>query len=349
VIDPQTIPADARLYLRPEAFVDTPVGRDGTVSRLAGGLLWFAAYELIAVAGGRRVVQAAIPVAALPALIANLPPAQADRLRQLATAIAAPRAALQLGERVVRLDQPAIVGVLDAAAPDAAATAFDMSAAGAALVELSAAGEGKGGWDGDEIAGVTPVLTALAPSGTAAIVATRQAGVIDASIAAGARVIRDPSGLLWDASTAAAVARENCPVILGAAVGEGDVLLATYDALEAAVDRAVAAGIPRGAILIDPGVTDAASVGDALTLLNGLTLFHGLGCAIAIGGSRARLIGALSNEAPADARLGGSLTLALTAADAGAQLIRSHDVAATVQALRVWRGLKDAALTSRRD
>ncbi len=57
------------------------------------------------------------------------------------------------------------------------------------------------------------------------------------------------------------------------------------------------------------------------------------------------MIGALSHEAPADRRLGGSLTLALKAMEAGVQLLRVHDVPETVQAVRVWRGLRDAALT----
>lgn len=66
-----------------------------------------------------------------------------------------------------------------------------------------------------------------------------------------------------------------------------------------------------------------------------------------LGASRKRMIGALANEAPADQRLGGSLALALKGAEAGVQLIRVHDVVETVQALRVWRGLRDAALIAR--
>jgi dihydropteroate synthase len=57
------------------------------------------------------------------------------------------------------------------------------------------------------------------------------------------------------------------------------------------------------------------------------------------------MIGALSNEAPADRRLGGSLALALKGVEQGVQLLRVHDVFKTVQALKVWRGLRDAALT----
>ena len=63
-----------------------------------------------------------------------------------------------------------------------------------------------------------------------------------------------------------------------------------------------------------------------------------------LGASRKRMIGALSGEAPVGERLGGSVALALAGADAGVQVARVHDVTETVQALRVWRGLRDRAL-----
>jgi dihydropteroate synthase len=113
------------------------------------------------------------------------------------------------------------------------------------------------------------------------------------------------------------------------------------------VDAVVARGVDRANIVVDPGIGFGKSVADNLALLNGLALFHGLGCPILLGASRKRLIGALANEAPVDRRLGGSLALALTGAAQGAQLIRVHDVAETVQALRVRRGMIDAALTAR--
>ena len=106
----------------------------------------------------------------------------------------------------------------------------------------------------------------------------------------------------------------------------------------------VAGGVDRANILVDPGIGFGKSLAENLALLNSFAIFHGLGCPILLGASRKRLIGALSNEAPADQRLGGSLTLALKGADMGAQLIRVHDVPETVQALRVWRGLRDTAL-----
>jgi dihydropteroate synthase len=64
-----------------------------------------------------------------------------------------------------------------------------------------------------------------------------------------------------------------------------------------------------------------------------------------LGASRKRSIGALSNEAPAHQRLGGSVALAVAGMNAGVHLLRVHDVYDTVQARNVWRGLRDAALT----
>ncbi len=82
-MDLPAIPASARLYLRPIAPVDSPVGYDGQVARLAGGLGSFAAYELIAVDAGRRVAQQLVPVERLPALLTQLPDRQAERLRSI--------------------------------------------------------------------------------------------------------------------------------------------------------------------------------------------------------------------------------------------------------------------------
>ena len=122
-------------------------------------------------------------------------------------------------------------------------------------------------------------------------------------------------------------------------------VLDVFDWLAARRDAALAAGIPREKILLDPGIGFGKSVAENLLLLNALPLFHALGQPLLLGMSRKRMIGALSAEAPAHQRLGGSLALAVKAMAAGVQLLRVHDVAETVQAVRVWRGLKDAALT----
>jgi dihydropteroate synthase len=126
-----------------------------------------------------------------------------------------------------------------------------------------------------------------------------------------------------------------------------DVLVEVYLWLEARIDAAQEAGIKREHILIDPGFGFGKKLAHNLELMNGLALLHSLGCPIIIGPSRKRTIGALSGEAPVEKRLGGSIAFALKAAEQGAQVLRVHDVFESVQALRVWRGMRDQALTPR--
>ena len=128
---------------------------------------------------------------------------------------------------------------------------------------------------------------------------------------------------------------------------DGPVLFAVYDWLEARIAAAEAAGIDRARIVVDPGIGFGKTLRHNLELLNSLSLFHGLGGPLLLGASRKRFIGALANEAPADRRLGGSVAVALAALGQGVQLLRVHDVPETVQAMRVWQGLRDAALTPR--
>ncbi|WP_239987491.1 dihydropteroate synthase [Sphingosinithalassobacter portus] len=365
-----TLGAAANIYLRPVQFVDTPVGRDGEVARLAGGLQWFAAYELTAMVEGARALRRTVPVAELNAVANEI--AQGEALLGLAARISAPRPPLPLGERALRFDQPQVMGILNVT-PDsfsdggkhlddpaaAAGAGVDMSAAGAAVIDVG--GEStrpcaETVWEGDEIARSVPVVERLVRGGALVSIDTRKAGVMEAALAAGAHIVNDVAALLWDDRAVEVVAKAGCPVVLmhspdpkkGPHGGSGyrDPLIETYDWLEARVDAVVAAGIERTKILVDPGIGFGKSLSDNLALLNGLALFHGLGCPVVLGASRKRIVGALANEAPAEQRLGGSLALALKGAELGAQLIRVHDVFETVQALRVWRGMRDAALVA---
>ncbi|MEN3745727.1 dihydropteroate synthase [Sphingomonas sp. HF-S3] len=363
------LPSSARRYLLPTQFVDTPIGRDGQVVRLAGGLSWFAAYDVIAVQDGKRITQTTLPVADLAGLCDPV-------LDAIAARITSPRPPLALGDRTLRLDQPLVMGILNLT-PDsfsdggahiddaeaAARAGVDMTIAGTAIIDVGGESTRPGAetvWEGEEIRRVAPVIERLARSGAAVSIDTRKAGVMEAALAAGAHVVNDVAALLWDDRALDVVVKAECPVVLmhspdprkgphGGVMGGNyrDVLIDTYDWLEARVEAVVAAGVDRSNILVDPGIGFGKSLAENLALLNGLALFHGLGCPILLGASRKRMIGALSNEAPAEARLGGSIALALKGADLGCQLIRVHDVFETAQALRVWRGLRDQALVGR--
>lgn len=364
---------DAKLYLRPVMPVDSPVGLDGRVARLAGGLNWFAGYELTALAAGKRVFEDIIAVERFEEALAALPAEQAGALEAIRARIESARAPLQLGERVLRFDQPQVAAILNVT-PDsfsdggafhddpagAAAAGVAMAAEGAALIDLGGESTRPGSetvWEGDEIKRVVPVIERLAASGTAISIDTRKAAVMEAALAAGAHLVNDVAALLYDDRALEVVAKAGCPVVLmhspdpkNGGHGEhryGDVLFDVYDWLEARIDAAVAGGIARDRIILDPGIGFGKSLQENLQLVNGLALLHGLGCPIMLGVSRKRMIGALSVEAPADRRLAGSVMLAVRGAELGAQILRVHDVAETVQAIRVWRGLRDAAMMPR--
>jgi dihydropteroate synthase len=178
-----------------------------------------------------------------------------------------------------------------------------------------------------------------------------------AALEAGARMINDVSALTFDKRSAEVVSAAGVPVILMHHQGDpqtmqddphyDDVLVEVYLWLEERIEAALEAGIARDKILVDPGFGFGKKVGHNLELMNGLALFHSLDCPIVIGASRKRTIGALSGEAPPDRRVAGSLAFALKAVEQGVQIVRVHDVFETVQALRIWRGMRDQALTPR--
>ncbi|WP_088183110.1 dihydropteroate synthase [Sphingobium sp. Z007] len=369
-----TIPPHARLYLKPTWFVPTPIGLpDGSAARMGNGLIWFQGYELSALDGARRIARAVVPVAGFDAAIARLPDALAARAQQLAAHISIQRAPLALGDRTIRFDAPQVMAILNVTPdsfsdggkhvgdPQAAADAgFAMAAAGAALIDVggeSTRPRAAKVWEGDEIARIAPVIERLAAAGVPVSVDTRKAAVMEAALAAGAAIVNDVSALAHDPRSLEVVARAGCPVILMHApsagddphdnpAGYGDVVADVFDHLEARIAACEAAGIARDRIMVDPGLGFGKSLADNLALVNGLATFQALGVPLLFAGSRKRLIGALSNEAPAADRLGGSVALAFRAAQLGAQMVRVHDVRESVQALHLWRGLADAGLSA---
>jgi dihydropteroate synthase len=108
------------------------------------------------------------------------------------------------------------------------------------------------------------------------------------------------------------------------------------------VEACVAAGIPRGLICVDPGIGFGKTVDHNVALLRGLRALRVAGCGLLVGASRKAFIGKLSRGEPPMQRLPGSLAVALHAADAGADILRVHDVAETRQALEIWRVLRGA-------
>lgn len=360
-----------RVYIRPIGFVPGPQHEHGNAIRLAGGMVYASRFAVILREDGVVTDRWLAMTDTIAEVLGQLPESVGAEAEAQWAALTTAHPPLMLGGRTVRLDQPQVMGILNVtpdsfsdggsfADPAAArAHAAAMVEAGAAIVDIGGESTRPGAkpvWEGDEIARVVPAIEAAAAMGAAVSVDTRKAAVMEAALDAGATMVNDVSGLLHDPRSAEVVAKRGCPVVLMHAPGAGgedlhaggdyaNVVLDVYDHLRARRDAAIAAGIARGNIVLDPGIGFGKTLAASIALIAGLPLFHALGQPLLLGGSRKRLIGALSNEAPADKRLGGSLTLALAGMNAGVQLHRVHDVPETVQARNVWRGLRDSALT----
>ena len=207
----------------------------------------------------------------------------------------------------------------------------------------------------EEIRRVLPVIAgirAMADAvGVTISVDTRNAATMQAALDAGASMINDVSGLTHDPDAAAVAAKTTGPVVLMHMQGEprtmqlapayDDVALDVYDALEARIDAAEAAGIDRSRIVADPGIGFGKTVEHNLALLSQFSLFRGLGVPLLVGVSRKGFLARLSAGEPAGQRLGGSLAAGLAAIGQGAQIVRVHDAPETLQALRVFAAIRD--------
>jgi dihydropteroate synthase len=354
-------------YLRPTALCDSPQSEEGEVLRLAGGMVFASRFALVERKGGRIAARRRFSLPQLRDALADLPATVREQFENLQRT----HPPLQCGARTLRLDQPQVMGILNVTPdsfsdggqfmddPDVAhAHAAAMLEGGAAIIDVGGESTRPGAaavWEGDELKRVIPAIERLAASGAAISIDTRRPGVMEAALRAGAQVINDVSALRHDPRSLEFAAASGAPVVLMHAPGEGedlhgdarygDVVLDVFDWLAARRDAALAAGIAREKIVLDPGIGFGKTLAENLLLINALPLFHALGQPLMLGASRKRMVGALSNEAPAHKRLGGSLALAVKGMDAGVQLLRVHDVPETVQARDVWRGLRDAALT----
>ena len=363
------------LYIRPIALADSPQSEDGKAVRLAGGLTYASQFAVILRENGRIVSRQRLGAGEVPHALSAFPGALAAEGAAQWAALTTRHAPLELtvpgGNRTIRLDQPQIMGILNVTPdsfsdggrfldkPDAAMEhGSDMLASGAAIIDVGGESTRPGAaavWEGDELKRVVPVIEKLVNAGAAVSIDSRRSSVIEAALKAGAGIVNDVSALRHDPRSMEVVARSGVPVVLMHAPGGAgdlhadgnyrDVVLDVFDSLRASRDAAIAGGIDRAKIMLDPGLGFGKSLAENLALINALPLFHALGQPLLLGGSRKRMIGALSAEAPTHKRMGGSLVLALRGFDAGVQLLRVHDVAETVQALHVWRGLRDAALT----
>ena len=197
-----------------------------------------------------------------------------------------------------------------------------------------------------------PSLAAAMVGGEVAIsVDTRRAAVAREALAAGATIVNDVSTLA-DPEMAKVVAEAGAGLVISHLRGEpetmqdhvafSDLLAEIGDELAAAVDRAVAAGVGRERILVDPGIGFGKTARQSAALVaSSAALAERSGCAVLIGASRKRFLAAIgSRGASAGERTLASVTAAVLAAAHGAAVVRVHDVAATAEALEVGAAIE---------
>ena len=241
---------------------------------------------------------------------------------------------------------------LDPAA--AADRARRLAAEGADLIDLGAESTRPGAQPvspAEQVRRLVPVLEALRDDGLCLSVDTASAEVADAALAAGAALVNDVTALR-DPAMAAVVARSGAGVVLmhlrgtpATMQGEAryaDVAIEVRDELAARLAAARAAGIEDDRIVVDPGIGFAKTAEQNHELLAGLPLLAELGRPVLVGVSRKSFLGKLL-DLPVGERLEGGLAAAAIAVFLGARVVRTHDVRATVRALRVADALRDAA------
>ena len=200
----------------------------------------------------------------------------------------------------------------------------------------------------EELRRILPVIQAVrAESRVPLSVDTMKPEVMRGAAAAGADIWNDVTALRFSPSSAAVAAELGCGVILMHMQGEpgtmqdnpvyGDVVAEVVAFLAARAEAAMAAGVRREAIWVDPGIGFGKTLEHNLDLLAHLGRLKAIGCRTVLGVSRKRFLRAIDPAAvEAEDRLGGSLAGALVGAEAGVDAVRVHDVRETVQALKVW-------------
>ena len=272
---------------------------------------------------------------------------------------------LQLGKYTLDLTQPRVMGVLnctpDSFSDGGAFTDLDaalyhvraMADAGAAIIDVGGESTRPGAQPvglQEELDRVLPVIEKLSDELDLPLsVDTSKADVMRAAVAAGAAMINDVYALRQPGATAAA-AEGGAAVCLMHMQGEPrsmqqhphytDVVSEVKGFLQERAHEAQTQGIATGRLVLDPGFGFGKNLEHNLELMRRLPELATLGYPLLVGVSRKSMIGTLLGGAPAAARLNGSLAAAAIAVARGAHIVRTHDVAATVEAVKVAAALR---------
>ncbi|MGY3623030.1 dihydropteroate synthase [Bradyrhizobium sp. USDA 10063] len=255
---------------------------------------------------------------------------------------------------------PAVMGVLNItpdsfsdggrfSAPEQALTqARRMVAEGADIIDIGAESTRPYGSQPvsveEELRRLQPVLADVVSLGVPVSIDSMKSEVVAWALDHGALIANDVWGLQRDASMAPLVAARQAPVIIMHNRDRADPSIDIMKDISAffarSLDIAAEAGISADQIVLDPGIGFGKTPQQSMMVLARLAELRAFGLPLLVGASRKRFISTVTPSEP-DQRIGGSIAAHLIAAQGGAQIIRAHDVAETVQALRVAAAIRE--------
>jgi dihydropteroate synthase len=263
---------------------------------------------------------------------------------------------------VLALRRPLVMGILNVT-PDsfsdggqfldssaAIARAAEMAQQGADILDIGA--ESTRPYGGavpvsadDEKARLASVLPAVVKLGLPVSIDTIKASIAAWALDEGAASVNDVWGLQRDPDMAPLIAKRGVPVIVmhnrEFADDEIDIVADVTTFFSRSLEVAARAGIARESIVLDPGIGFGKTPEQSITCLARLAEFKHFGLPLLVGASRKRFISTVTPSTP-DKRVGGSIAAHLLAVQKGATIVRAHDVAETVQALRVYAAIEAA-------
>ena len=268
----------------------------------------------------------------------------------------------QLFDKARQLARPLVMGVLNVTPdsfsdggrfldpPAAIEQARRLAAEGADIIDVGA--ESTRPYGGmrpvspeEERARLEPILPAVATIGIPVSIDTIKASVAAWALEAGAAIVNDVWGLQRDADMARIIAEHGAPVIImhnrETTDAHIDIIADVDEFFSRSLEIAWTAGIARDRIVLDPGIGFGKTPEQSMACIAKLEKFRSFGLPLLVGASRKRFIASVTPSEPTE-RLGGSLAANMIAAENGAAIIRTHDVAPTLQALAVAAAIRRA-------
>jgi dihydropteroate synthase len=273
-----------------------------------------------------------------------------------------PKAAPNVLAELMALGRPLVMGILNVTPdsfsdgglffePDKAiAHARDMIGQGADIIDIGA--ESTRPYGGrvpvsadDEKARLATVLPEVVKLGALVSIDTIKASIAAWALDQGAAIVNDVWGLQRDSEMAPLVAKRGLPVIVmhnrESADPAIDIVTDVVEFFSRSLEIAARAGIAREYIVLDPGIGFGKTPEQSITCIARLAEFKRFRLPLLVGASRKRFINTVTPSTP-DERIGGSISAHLLAIEKGAAIVRAHDVAETVQALRVAAAIEAA-------